>query len=161
MLEELFGDYLDELRLDTWPNTVHGTVLVARHLVSDMNGTRQRGVMVLSFKEMPTPTALWTECLKLVRNPAELEFLAMDCGQSCFMDTHDPFVEETEPAEEGHGVMWARLKHENNLALWDDGWVSNRDKAHAVEEADAAARTKRASIFPMVINISKRVEAEK
>ena len=113
-IEDAAVEYLDELRLDTWHNTVKGTVLVARHLVSDMNGTRQRGVMVLSFSETPTPTSLWSECLKFVRNPAELEFLVLDCGQSCFLDTHEPFVEETEAVD--HGVMWARLRHENNLA---------------------------------------------
>lgn len=161
MLEEVFSEYLDELRLDTKLNTVPGVVLVARHLVSDMNATRQRGVMVLSFSDAPTPTALWTECLKFVRNPAELEFLVMDCGQSCFMDTYEPFVEETELEKDGHGVMWARLRHENNLALWADNWESNRDRAHAVEEADEAARAKRESSFPLVINLCKCVEVKK
>ena len=161
MLEEFFGDYINELRLDTKLNTIQGTVLVARHLVRDMNGTYQRGVMVLSFKESPTPTALWTECLKFVRNPAELEFLVLDCGQSCFMDSHDVFVEETGPEEDGHGVMWARLKHENNLALWDDGWESNRDRARAVEEVDAAKRKERASIAPLVVNLYKCAGVEK
>ena len=151
MFEDYADKCMDEVMLDTTMHTIPGVVFVVRQLVQNLAGTYQRGVMVFSFKRVPTPADLWDTCLKFVRNPAELEFLVIDSGQSCFLMTSDVFAQETDAIE--HGLVWARLKHENNVAQWDEGWESNKDRARRAAENDKKNNVRRSSFLPMVANV--------